>query len=244
MMIKNVLILEDNIKTLQALQKAIEEQYGSLVKVYAVSTYREACLQAIQSSIDVFVLDIILKPKENGDTSGLRFAQELRNNMRYVLTPIFFLTTLSDPGNQALHTVHCFDYLEKPFPPQKAAELVGKALGFFQINCQSTQITLRKDGILYVLDISDILYVRINHHVLNIQLKNDLLSIPNRTLKQFLKAVHRDTFLQCDRSTAVNYQYIQQIDPVNRYISLKGTDMVIDISMYYMKKVLKGFRGV
>lgn len=103
MMIKNVLILEDNIKTLQALQKAIEEQYGSLVKVYAVSTYREACLQAIQSSIDVFVLDIILKPKENGDTSGLRFAQELRNNMRYVLTPIIFLTTLSDPGNQALH---------------------------------------------------------------------------------------------------------------------------------------------
>ncbi|CCZ34019.1 putative uncharacterized protein [Firmicutes bacterium CAG:646] len=132
MMIKNVLILEDNIKTLQALQKAIEEQYGSLVKVYAVSTYREACLQAIQSSIDVFVLDIILKPKENGDTSGLRFAQELRNNMGYVLTPIIFLTTLSDPVTRLCIQCIALIIWKNHFHLKRQPSLWGKRWGFFR----------------------------------------------------------------------------------------------------------------
>lgn len=75
-MSKNVLILEDNEKTLLFVKEAIENIYGNQIKVYTAVTYQEACFLAFSVHIDAFILDIILKSKENGDTSGMRFAQE------------------------------------------------------------------------------------------------------------------------------------------------------------------------
>ncbi len=230
-MSKNVLILEDNEKTLLFVKEAIENIYGNQIKVYTAVTYQEACFLAFSVHIDAFILDIILKSKENGDTSGMRFAQELRSNLRYTLTPIIFLTTLADPANEALHTFHCFDYLEKPFPPEKVAEVVGKALGYVDAESISESITMRKDGILYIIDPQEVLYVDVKQHILFIHMKHDTISIPNRTLKQFLKAIHNGEFIQCSRNTAVNCKYIGNIDTVNRYIALKESPEIIDISM-------------
>ena len=243
-MSKNVLILEDNEKTLLFVKEAIENIYGNQIKVYTAVTYQEACFLAFSVHIDAFILDIILKSKENGDTSGMRFAQELRSNLRYTLTPIIFLTTLADPANEALHTFHCFDYLEKPFPPEKVAEVVGKALGYVDAESISESITMRKDGILYIIDPQEVLYVDVKQHILFIHMKHDTISIPNRTLKQFLKAIHNGEFIQCSRNTAVNCKYIGNIDTVNRYIALKESPEIIDISMLYMKKILQGFHNV
>lgn len=241
---KNVLVLDDNAKILFSVKKALENIYGTRIKVYTCMTYEDACLTAHSIHIDVFVLDIILTTKTNGDTSGLKFAQELRNHIRYVFTPIIFLTTLEDPSNEAMHTFHCFDYLEKPFPPEKVADVVGKALGFYDMQDCNTPITMRKDGILYVINPRDIVYVDVNQHVLNIHMKDDLLSIPNRTLKQFFKEVNLDGFVQCSRNTVVNSVYIDVIDPVNHFIRIKGMNISIEISRFYLNKILEGFHNV
>lgn len=241
---KNILILEDNIKIVFGVKKALENIYGNRIKVYTSTTYEEACWIAHSVHIDVFVLDIILTTKINGDTSGLKFAQELRNHFRYTFTPIIFLTTLEDPSNEAMHTFHCFDYLEKPFPPEKVADIVGKALGFFQIQEYDTPITMRKDGILYVIYPEDIIYVDVSHHVLSIHMKDDVLSIPNRTLKQFLKEIKCDGFIQCSRCLVVNTRYVDSIDSVNYYLKLKESDITVEISRFYLNKILEGFHNV
>lgn len=240
---KNVLILEDNEKTLISLKDAIKKLYGNRVEVYAVNNYAEACMIALSYHIDVFVLDIILSPSENGDTSGIYFAQELRNHVRYALTPIIFLTVLADPSNAALHQFHCFDYLEKPFPPEKLAETVGKALGFLETGNYISQLTMRKDGLLYVINPNDILYADVKQHVLSIHMKRETLSIPNRTLKQFMKQLNYKGFVQCSRHTAVNCIHIEHVDPVNKYITLKESKHCIEISRIYLKKILQGFSG-
>lgn len=241
---KNVLILEDNIKILFGVKMALENIYGTRIKVHTCTTYEDACVTAHSVHIDVFVLDIILTTKINGDTSGLKFAQQLRSHFRYAFSPIIFLTTLEDPGNEAMHTFHCFDYLEKPFPPEKVANVVGKALGFYDIQEYSTPITMRKDGILYVINLEDIVYVNVSKHVLNIHMKDDVLSIPNRTLKQFFKEVNSNGFIQCSRNTVVNSVYVDSIDPVNHYMRIKGLDISVEISRFYLSKILERFHHV
>lgn len=240
-MSKNVLILEDNPKTLSALKDALEKTYKDRLQVYAIDNYPEACAITFSCHIDVFVLDIILSQSENGDTSGIRFAQELRNNIRYMFTPIIFLTGLSDPGNAALHKFHCYDYLEKPFPTAKLAEIVGSALGFLEIDKYTAPVTMRKDGILHVMDPKEIIYVEIEQHVLSIHMKNEILSIPNRTLKQFLKQINYKEFVQCSRHMIVNCTYIENVDTVNKYITLRESKKRIEISRIYMKKIRESF---
>ena len=58
-MSKNVLILEDNEKTLLFVKEAIENIYGNQIKVYTAVTYQEACFLAFSVHIDAFILDII-----------------------------------------------------------------------------------------------------------------------------------------------------------------------------------------
>ena len=241
---KNVLILEDNQKTLDSLKQAIETINNNQIKVYTATTYEEACFQAFSLHMDVFVLDIVLSAQKESDMSGIHFAQKLRENVRYMHTPIIFLTCLADIGNEALHTLHCFDYLEKPFPPEEVAKKVELALGFCSADTNPAPVFMRKDGILYVLFPKDILYVEVNMHVLYIHMKQNLLTIPNRTLKNFLKCDEHGIFVQCSRNTAVNCQYINHIDTVNHYLTLKESQKRIEISMLYLKKIQKGYDHV
>ena len=81
-------------------------------------------------------------------------------------------------------------------------------------------------------------------HVLYIHMKQNLLTIPNRTLKNFLKCDEHGIFVQCSRNTAVNCQYINHIDTVNHYLTLKESQKRIEISMLYLKKIQKGFDHV
>lgn len=236
-MIKNVLILEDNKITSNALKKAIEKLDRGWIRVYTAETYESACLLAMEKKIEVFVLDIILDTKKSGDTSGFRFAQMLRDNRRYTAVPIIFLTTLADISNHALHQFHCFDYLEKPVHPDDAAKVVEKALEFCETEKSQTVGFMRKDGIIYPIKSQDVVYAEVNNHDLSIYFVNKVEVYPNRTLKYFLNEMNNKMFIQCSRSTVVNYNYIANIDVVNRYVSLKKTKKEIEVSLLYMRKL-------
>ena len=111
---KNILIVEDNRKTLNALAQAISKIEKNIV-VYQAETYEEACAVAFSKRIDVFVIDIILTTEKPGDVSGIRFADLARKHDRYMFTPIIFITALADPQLYAYKELRSFGYLEKPF---------------------------------------------------------------------------------------------------------------------------------
>ena len=81
-MIKNVLIVEDNKAALTMLYKIVEE-LDIETKIFTASDSKEAYQKAIQYTIDVFIVDIILDTTISADVSGIEFAERIRTIEKY-----------------------------------------------------------------------------------------------------------------------------------------------------------------
>ena len=112
----SVLILEDNRQILNVLEELVMS-VAEDEKVYATDNVGEAYKIAMETSIDVFLLDIILYTDKKGDTSGMQYAQSMRKLERYRFTPIIFITSLEDPEMYALRDLHAFGLLKSRLHP-------------------------------------------------------------------------------------------------------------------------------
>ena len=114
----SVLILEDNRQILNVLEELVMS-VAEDEKVYATDNVGEAYKIAMETSIDVFLLDIILYTDKKGDTSGMQYAQSMRKLERYRFTPIIFITSLEDPEMYALRDLTLLDILKSRLHPHR-----------------------------------------------------------------------------------------------------------------------------
>lgn len=235
---KQVLILEDNERTLAALEKAVREISRDIL-VFPARTYKEACGIALEQQMDLFLLDIILEVKQQGDTSGIKFAQQMRKHKTYLFTPIIFITALADPELYAYRELHCFGYLEKPFSMQRVKDLVEKALEYPASAEEDKIIYLRKDGILFAVSLQKVMYAEAKNHILFLHMETEVLEIPYFTIKKFLKEARGQGFYQCSRNTVINRHYIRTIDIVNRYIGLTVPEFTVEIGPSFCKRFIR-----
>jgi len=66
-----------------------------------------------ENYFSLFLLDIQLSHEE-GDRGGFIFANEIRKIPSYYMTPLLFLTAVSDENYFALSHYHCYNYIAKP----------------------------------------------------------------------------------------------------------------------------------
>lgn len=236
---KNILIVEDNKVTLNKLSAAIYKEIGGEINVYEAMTVEEAYVVLLENRIDVFIIDIILNTRISGDTSGIKLANKIRKNKEYLFTPIIFITALADPQLYAYRELHSFGYLEKPFSMNEAIRLIRLALQSPVAVDEEKLIYFRKDGILYAVQTSKVIYLQVRNHIMEIYMLNDELKIPYITIKQFLKEVDSRSFLQCNRSTLVNKKYIRYVDLTNRCIGFEKPYGTVDIGPTFYKRVVK-----
>ena len=235
-MVKNVLVVEDNKRSANLIEKIITSIDSSIV-VYMAENSETAYKYAMEKEIDVFIVDIILNTKVQGDTSGIKFANEMRTVQKYLFTPMIFMTSLEDPQMYAYRDLHCYGYLEKPFDVDKAEALIRDALKYEKSVIEDETIYFKKEKIIYPHKISDIIFTCNKNHTMVIHHKNGTtLSIPYKTCSQLLNEVRSDFLIQCNRNTLVNKRYIKTVDLVNRYITLTNQERV-EIGGTYLKKV-------
>lgn len=173
----------------------------------------------------------------------MAFAREMRNYKKYQLTPMIFITVLADPELYAYRELHSFGYLEKPFSMEDARKLVMKALEYTIPIEKEKTIWLRKDGILFAVPLHKVICVETRNHILYIHMQEELLEIPYITIKEFMSEADGFGFCQCSRSTVVNKNYIKSVDTINRYISFRGTDKIVEVGPVYRKKFVKEMRN-
>lgn len=240
-MVKNVLVVEDNVRSAKLIEKIITS-IDSSIAVYVAENSEAAYKYALEKDIDVFILDIILNTKIQGDTSGIKFAKEMRDVKKYLFTPMIFMTSLEDPEMYAYRDLHCYGYLEKPFDVDKAKELIIEALKYEKPVNEDETVYFRKDKIIYPFKTSDIVFTCNNNHTMVIHHRNGTtLSIPYKTCSQLLNEVKSDCLIQCSRNTLVNKKYIKSADLINRYITLTNHERV-EIGKTYLKKVERELR--
>lgn len=235
---RKVLVVEDNPASV-AVMKNILYNINKEIKVYAVDNVSSAYQCAMEQTIDLFIVDIILDNNVQGDVSGIIFADRLRNVKRYEFAPLIFITSLEDPKLHAYRKLHCYDYLEKPFDLDEAEHVIAKALEFPKVSEEREFIYFRKDGILYSRKLEDIIYIESMQRKVTIYSTNDELVIPYKTCKDMLRELDSELFLQCNRSTIVNQRYIEYVDGGNRLIQLRGISEKIELGVVMKKKFLK-----
>lgn len=234
---KKILILEDNTETLKCM-KSIVQELDIKNTVFAYVNIQDAYCCAMEKRIDLFIIDIILDTGQPGDSSGLKFVENLRKVKCYEFTPVLFVTSLEDAKLVTYEKLHCFRFIEKPFDVKELKNLVEQCLRFPDKTEESKTLYFQKDGIILAVESKDITYVESCNHLLCIHTnKGDKLEIPYYTLKKLYEQVDSANFSQCRRNTIVNLKYIDWIDPTNRFIHLKGKLGEVEIGLVYRKNI-------
>lgn len=236
---KKILILEDKEENVRYLMKVIEDM-GKEIEIYETTQTGKAYEIALEKNIDVFLLDIVLKPEKPGDMSGMVFADRLRQVEKYKFTPIIFLTALGDPELHAYKELHCYGYLTKPYNKEKLTKLLEEALTFEQYKEENKNIYFKKEGIFFAKKIKDIVYIKSSAGKMFIKTTKDELEISYKSNSQVMKELDSENFIKCNRSVVVNKDYIESIDSTNRYIQLKDGYGTLEIGTILKKEFLKG----
>lgn len=235
---KNVLVLEDDHATLEAIEKLIHEIEENVL-VYKIATLPEAYQTAVEHDINLFIVDIMIDNSVRNDVSGLVFVEKIRKIEKYAFIPVIFITALVDPELHAYRTLHCYGYLQKPLLIKETKQLISQALKYQMPQNEEGTVYFRKDGIIYAVDKKDIVYIKSHGGKVTITTVRDELAIYYRNCKDILKELDSDNFIQCNRGTIVNRAFIDSIDLVNRIITLKNNYGILEISTKMKKNFME-----
>jgi len=238
---KTVLIIEDNIASMDMLAKIVNEVEPEIT-VYRAVNQDEAYAHAMRISIDLFLIDIMLDPKNPGDVSGMRFANRIRRVEKYKFVPMIFITALEDARLYAYSDLHCYYYLEKPYDAKKARQVIVEALEMPLKKKNSEDVFFRKDGIIFRKSVSEVVYIENMRTGQTVRFTDGKLELQYKPSKVIMEELDCDKFLQCSRSTIVNRDFIEVIDVVNRYIGLKNNFGQLEIGITFKKKFIEALK--
>ncbi len=234
---KKILILEDNPYTLAQLTKMAEE-VAAEIQSYPCSTLAEAYAAALENTIDIFLVDVILDVNKPGDASGLDFVRRIREMKKYLFNPVIVITSLEDPRLYAYEQLHCYGYVEKPFHPERVKELITQCLAFPGAEEHRKMLHFRKEGIIYPIERETIAYAEGYKHGICIHtLDKNMLQVPYITIKHFVQIADSREFVQCSRGAVVNRKCVYSVDVANRYIILKNELGTVEIGITYRQKI-------
>lgn len=236
---RNILLVEDNEKSRKLLLKlitAIDEEFV----IYEADNIDTAYKYALECSVHLFILDIIIDTSVRGDVSGITFAWNMRQLKQYKSTPIIFITSLEDPKLFAYSELHCYQYIEKPYDKEKVTLKICEALEIMMEDENNRSVCFRRDGLLFPIKITNILYITFEKPVIKIyQINDDMLEIGYQPIHRVLYKLNSHNFIQCNRNTVVNINYVESIDTANSFLKLKHMENLLTLGKIYRKKFMR-----
>lgn len=240
--LKKILILEDNAVAVEHLKTLILELEVKC-DVYSTHNLQDAYQYILENTIDLFIIDIILDTSRPGDTSGLKFVDNLRQIGKYEFTPTIFVTSLEDSKLYTYEKLQCYRFIEKPFDSMLVKTTIEKCLRFPSKVREKKTLYFRKDGIVLAVEVENMVYAECINHIMHIHLDNgEILKIPYVTLKKLLSDTAEYNIIQCSRNTLVNRTFIHNVDNTNRFIQLKDNHGRLEIGVMFRKYIKELFR--
>lgn len=234
---KQILVVEDNQYSMNKICSILKEIKNTTI--LKAKNSGEAYKYAMEYSIDLFIIDIILEPAKEADISGIHFADTIRKQEKYLVTPMIFITALVEPQMYTYTKLHCYDYFEKPIDIEKFKEAVLATLQM-KIRKHEKEYTFFKiNGIIMPVKIHDIVYIDNKVSSLCIQCVNEeMMHVPYKSSRQVLLELDSFKFLKCNKSMIVNIDYIENIDYGKSTVKLKDNFGEVKIG----RKLLKSFK--
>lgn len=228
-----ILILEDSSENRETI-RSIASTCDSVGEIFCTGNVSDAYRITMENDISLFLVDIILSPKDPGNIAGIKFVDKIRSVPRYQFVPVIIVTQLYDEMFTAFQNLHCYGYVEKPFDENRLRSLIESALKMpLENSTEAEFLYYRKDGVIYSVACDDIVYAEASMRKIILHTTDDDIVIHYKAIYELLKELPATYFVQCHRSLIVNRQYIQSLDKANRVITMKdGT--LIDVGRKYL----------
>lgn len=235
---KQILIVEDNEGSMNKACRILKD-IGDVIILQARNS-DTAYKYAMEYTIDLFIVDIILDSDEYADISGLKFVESIRTIDKYKFTPVIVTTSLEDPKFHAYSYLHCFRYFEKPYDSEEFKKAICEAMEYKTVKKAKEFYSYKDDGIIYTVKVDDIVYFQTINRVTQIHCRNGkVLDTPYKSNKNILLELNSEKFLRCSNTTIVNVEFIAGIDTLNRYIMLTEGFGALEIGPKIKKRFLK-----
>ncbi|MBQ3782973.1 MAG: response regulator transcription factor [Lachnospiraceae bacterium] len=223
-----ILIVEDDPLQLQILEETIHSQYSSWT-ICTATSYEEA-IHLLELSIEkknyfsLFLLDIQLS-QEKGDRGGFIFANEVRNIPSYYMTPLLFLTAVSDENYFALSHYHCYNYIAKPYSRETILFQLRQMMltGYIK---EETLKLMDTDHIYHQVPIQTIQTIQSKSHVLTFQLTKGHILSREFTLDGITQKLGKP-FLRCHKTATINTDYLTSFDRKTQNVIIAGTPIPV-----------------
>lgn len=238
-----ILVAEDNRLFANTVEMIVEELGYELIAI--VDNATELLRLNAATEPDLILLDIQLV----GEKDGIDIATQIADSERFV--PVIFMTAFKDSETfQRAKKLNPFAYLIKPFDAMQLQRTI--ELAFYkqeqEILGNSQLITWEKDIL-----IKDSIFVKVEQRLEKIAIQSishiDVLvkhtciytQKGNFTVRMSLKELYAklppNTFIQINRHTLINVEYIEHIDLQESQIMVG--DKYINISRKYKDYVLE-----
>lgn len=237
---KEILIIEDKEIERETLKNIILEIDPCAV-VYEAENETEAYGIAMKTTIDVFLVDIILHPECLGDKAGVEFAQNIRTVERYRFTPIIIVTSLYDERMSVFTAIRYYSFIEKPFHFEKVKKTISEAMCYQTKNDIDKKYVFHADGLLHSVNIRDICYIESRYHQLNMVTRRETYNVPYKTCKTMLEELDAPEFIQCNRGTIINVKRVRKVDFNKRLIYFDDVEECVEIGPVMKKAFLEEF---
>lgn len=239
---KKILILEDNPVALRHLVAIISE-VDTESTIFTFDNIRDAYQCALERTIDLFLIDVILDTNHPGDSSGLKYVENIRRIEYYSFTPIIFITSLEDARLYTYEKLHCYSFVEKPFEVDRVKQIVKQCLRFPESIKHAKTLYFRRDGIILAVSWDELVYAESIDHIMHIHTKQgDVLKIPYITIKKLLEEIDSMDIIQCSRNTVINKKFVCYVDIPNKIIQLKDDFGRVEIGVRFKKYVKECFK--
>lgn len=237
----NVLILEDNPEVAEAI-KTVILRIDKNAEVHIETTAAGGYKTALESSVSLFLIDIILDKNKKGDVSGLHFASAIRRLPDYKFTDMIFLSALIDEKFYAYSQLHCYSYFEKPFDIRIMEEMIRDLIRHQYLKIGSGRrkeetFFIRSDGIFYPIKEDEIIYIEFHS-------RHSLIVTPEATYKvhkneilDSLQKLDKRKFVTSSRFEMVNMDYVEYIDFRVGIMKLKDINKIIKIGQNWRKNI-------
>lgn len=236
---KQILVIEDNKYSMNRIQNILKGIPDILI--IKADNSGDAYKYALEYTIDLFIIDIILETTTEADISGIKFAETIRGIEKYEFTPMIFTTSLQDSQLYAYANLHCYKYFEKPYDEKELRQAVIKSLKF----CPSQKVEkenycYKVDGVLYVIKTKEIVYIDNQLTKLLIKCNNgEIIQTPYRSSKNILLELNSHRFYKCNKNIIINLDYVNHVDLGNRIVRMKESYGSFTIGRRFLKGLVE-----
>lgn len=238
---KNILVVEDSEYYMNLICNTLSKI--SDINIYKATCSAEAYKYAMEMSISVFIVDLILNTNVLGDVSGIKFIERMRTIEKYKFVPVIITTSLEDPKLHSYSYFHCYRYFEKTFDTNELVETVLEVLKYESPKEKTKIIYYKREGLLFSINTNDIIYIENCNRFIKYHCVDGIHTAPYQSCKKIIQEMESTDFIQCSKNTIVNRKYILCVDSINRYITLMNEYGTLDIGPRMKKEFMNRLKN-